>query len=104
MHIFKKRTFLEAARNYPQHAASIMDMYRFLKNASFADSDELKRVLPTADNFKYKDKCWVINISGNHIRLIAKIQFKSDMLFVVHLTNHTEYDKLNDRYKKGELK
>jgi mRNA interferase HigB len=104
MHIFKKRTFVEAARNYPQHAASIMDMYRFLKNTSFTDSDEFKRKLPTADNFKYKDKCWVINISGNHIRLIAKMQFKSDMLFVVHLTNHTEYDKLNDRYKKGELK
>jgi len=103
MHIIAKPAFAEAARKYPAHATAIMDAYKALEIGVFKNPHELKSVFPSADNFKYIEKWWVINISGNNIRLIACILFGIQTLFVKYIVSHAEYDKLNKRYQKGEL-
>ena len=65
--------------------------------------EELKAVFSSLDNFKYKDKWYVIDISGNNIRLMAFIEFRAGKMFVKHVVNHPDYDKLCERYAKGEL-
>ncbi len=64
----------------------------------------MRGVFPSLDNFKYKKKWWVIDIAGNHLRLIAFIQFTQKRLYVKHILTHTEYDRLGWRYAKGKLK
>lgn len=103
MHIIAKPAFAEAARKYPAHATAIMDTYKALESGTFRDPHALRNVFPSADNFKYVDSWWVINIGGNNIRLIACILFGIQTLFVKHIVSHAEYDKLNKRYQKGEL-
>ena len=103
MHIIAKPAFAEAARKYPAHATAIMDTYKVLETGIFEDPYALRNVFPSADNFKHKEKWWVINIGGNKIRLIACILFGVQTLFVKHIVSHAEYDKLNKRYQKGEL-
>ena len=66
--------------------------------------NELKSIFPSLDNFKYKDKWWVINIGGNNLRLIAFIEFRDNRMYVRHITTHTEYDKLCDKYAKESKK
>lgn len=56
------------------------------------------------DNVKHKDKWWVINISGNNLRMIAVIQFVQNRMSMKHIVTHTEYDKICNRYARGELK
>ena len=76
-----------------------MDVYRVLKVSSFASPAEMRKVFPTLDNFRYMDKWWVLNIAGNHLRLIGFIQFQQNRLYVKHIVTHAEYDKLNKEYR-----
>ena len=46
-----------------------------LQKIDFQAPDELKAVFPSLDNFKYKDKWWVLDFGGNNIRVLAFIQF-----------------------------
>ncbi|MGB0254532.1 MAG: type II toxin-antitoxin system HigB family toxin, partial [Litorivicinaceae bacterium] len=82
---------------------ALSDVYRILKQAHFESPDEMRKVFKSLDNFKYKSKWWVINISGNHLRLIAFIQFSQNRIYVKHIVNHVGYDKLCQRYQRGEL-
>jgi mRNA interferase HigB len=103
MHIISKKPFEEATRKYPKYAAAIMKSYDVLKKLKCKTPEELKTVFSSLDNFKYKDKWYVIDISGNNIRLMAFMEFRTGKMFVKHIANHPDYDKLCERYAKGEL-
>lgn len=60
-------------------------------------------LFPSLDNFKFKDKWWVLDIGGNHLRMIAFIQFVHKRVYVKYILTHAEYDKICKRYAKGEL-
>lgn len=104
MHVIARGIFIEAMRKYPNDANAIEDFYRLLKNGKFKDHHELKRVVPSLDNFKYKDKWWVADLGGNNLRLIAFIEFRHQRVFVKYIVDHKEYDRLTDRYRRKELK
>ncbi|MFK5926334.1 MAG: type II toxin-antitoxin system HigB family toxin [Desulfuromusa sp.] len=101
MHVVRKRPFDEAAKKYPKNRIVIMDTYRALKAGRFDSPEELKKEFPTLDNFKYKDKWYVIDIGGNNLRIMAMVLFKNQKFYVKHIVTHAEYDKLCKRYRKG---
>lgn len=101
MHIISKRPFVDAARKYPNQRIAIMDLYRVLAKALISTPHELKVLCPTLDNFKYKDRRWIINIVGNCLRLMAFIQFSQNRIYVKHIVTHAEYDKLCEQYRRG---
>jgi mRNA interferase HigB len=103
MHVIAKKMFNDAMKKYPNDAYAIQDLYRLLNSGNFKNPDELIKVTPSLDNFKYKDKWWVIDIGGNNLRLLAFIEFRHNRVFVKHIVNHAEYDKLTIRYRKKEL-
>lgn len=98
MRIVTRKVFDEAIRIYPNDAPSLQRTYKLLKTESFPSPEALRKVLPSLDNFRYKDRWWVIDIAGNNLRLIAFISFEQQILFVKHITTHAEYDKLCRRY------
>ena len=104
MHVISKRPFHEASRDCPNQKQALDDLYQVLKKGEFASPDEMRRVFPSLDNFKHKDKWWVIDIGGNNLRMIAFIQFVQNRIYVKHIVTHTEYDKICKRYARGELK
>ena len=104
MHVIAKKTFNDAMNKYPNDATAIQDLYKLLNSNNFTTPDELKKITPSLDNFKYKDKWWIIDIGGNNLRLIAFIEFRHNKLFVKHIVNHAEYDKITSRYRRKELK
>jgi len=65
MHVISRRPFFEAAKRYPNSRVAIEDCYRVLKNGTFENPEALRRVFPSLDNFKYRDRWWVIDISGH---------------------------------------
>ena len=104
MHVISRKPFLDAAIKFPNNAKSIKDMYKILKNENFSSPDELKAVFPSLDNFKYKDKWWIIDIGGNNLRLMAFIEFRDNRMYVKHIVSHSEYDKLCKQYSKAKRK
>lgn len=104
MHVISKRPFNEASKRYPNQQQALSDLYQMLSKGSFSSPDEMRKALPSLDNFKYKDKWWILDVGGNHLRLIAFIQFVQNRIYVKHIASHAQYDKICKRYAKGELK
>jgi mRNA interferase HigB len=104
MHVISKRPFNEASKNYPNQRQALEDLYRVLRKSDFNSPDAMRQLFPSLDNFKYKDKWWILDVGGNHLRIIVFIQFVHQRMYVKQILTHAEYDKLCNRYAKGELK
>lgn len=92
MHIIAKKQFIEAAQMYPKHAQAIMDTYLVLKKAKCTAPPQLQAIFPTLERFTYKKDWYVMNIAGNHLRMLAMIFFQSQKVYVKHLVDHKTYD------------
>jgi mRNA interferase HigB len=104
VHVISKGPFNQAAKKYPNQRGALEAVYRVLRKGNFDSPDQMKCVFPSLDNFKHREKWWVINVAGNHLRMIAYIQFVQNRLYVKHIVTHKEYDRLCWRYQKGEIK
>ncbi|AKC87302.1 type II toxin-antitoxin system HigB family toxin [Pseudoxanthomonas suwonensis] len=100
MHVISRKPFLDAAKDHPNDAAAIDRTYRVLRNCDFTTPDQLRNVFPSLDNFRYRDKWWVLDIGGNNLRLIAFIEFRDKRMYVRHIVSHAEYDRLCGHYRK----
>ncbi len=100
MHVISRRPFSNAARLYRNDAAAIDRVYKVLRSGNFRNPGELRKIFPSLDNFKYKDKWWVIDIGGNNLRLLAFIEFRDNRMYVKHIVTHREYDRLCTLYAK----
>lgn len=99
--VIAKKPFADAAARFPRHATAIMDTYKVLKNGLFETPAELQALFPSLDNFKWKPHWYVIDIAGNHMRLLAVIFFTTQKLLVKYIVPHKEYDELCKRAAGG---
>lgn len=104
MRIISKKPFNDAATKHPDQRDALMALYRVLRRASFASPDEMRKLIPTLDNFKYREKWWVIDVAGNNLRLIDFIQFQQNRMYIKHIVTHAEYDKLTKKYRSEKEK
>lgn len=102
MHVISRKPFNDAAKLYPNDSEALVHIYTTLRNGDFSTPDELRKVFPSLDNFKYRDKWWVIDIGGNNLRLIAFIEFRDNRMYVKHIVSHAEYDKLTEKYRRNK--
>ncbi len=100
MHVISRKPFNDAAKKYPNDAAALIAMYQVLRSGSYRRPEDLKQVFASLDNFKYRDKWYVIDIGGNNLRMIAFIEFRDNRMYVKHIVTHTEYDRLCDKYRR----
>jgi len=68
----------------------IADWYKVAKCAEWKNLVDVRKVYPHAD---YVDPYTVFNIKGNTYRLIVKIEYRWQIIFVKNLLTHDEYDK-----------
>ncbi|HBC6264613.1 MULTISPECIES: type II toxin-antitoxin system HigB family toxin [Citrobacter] len=99
MHVISRKPFNEAILRFPNHMAALVDLLNILEKKMFHTPEDMKQYIPSLDNFKYRNKWWVINVSGNCLRLIAYIDFKLQKVFVKHIVHHAEYDRLTTYYR-----
>lgn len=100
MHVIKKTAFIEAGKKFPKEKKAIDAAFHILNKGTFRTPEELKQFFPSLDNFKYRDKWYVIDIGGNNLRIMALIFFANQKFFVKYIVTHAEYDKLCKKYRK----
>ncbi|QTR50627.1 type II toxin-antitoxin system HigB family toxin [Candidatus Thiothrix anitrata] len=100
MHVISRKPFNDASLKFLNDADAIEAAYKTLRNDNFANPLALKAVFPSLDNFRYKDKWWVIDIGGNNLRLLAFIEFRDNRMYVKHIVTHADYDKLCKKYAR----
>lgn len=102
MHVISKEPFEQAARRFPNDALAIKALYRLVRETDFKSPDELRTAVPSLDNFKYRNKWWVLDVGGNNLRVIASIHFLNKRFYVKHIATHAEYDKLTRYYRENK--
>ncbi|HEY2866004.1 MAG TPA: type II toxin-antitoxin system HigB family toxin [Pyrinomonadaceae bacterium] len=72
----------------------LRDLYRKLSRIEPRNLAELKYVFPAVD---LVGKCYVFNVGGNKYRVITRIHFNRQMLFIRKVLAHSKYDR--DKWK-----
>ncbi len=89
MNVISYKRIREFSSEHRDSAASLAAFFKVAKKASWQNLAELKRVYPSADSV---GRYTVFNIAGTKYRLIARIVYRSQTLFIVAIMTHKEYD------------
>lgn len=89
MHVISLKRIREFFSTHRDAESSLMAWYKTARKANWQSLAELKQVYPSAD---LVGRHTVFNIGGNKYRLIARIVYRSQTLFVVAVITHEEYD------------
>ncbi|MGA9393156.1 MAG: type II toxin-antitoxin system HigB family toxin [Candidatus Sulfotelmatobacter sp.] len=68
----------------------LSEWFKVAKSAAWSSLVDVRRVYPSAD---FVAPYTVFNIKGNAYRLIVKIEYRWQMIFVKHVLTHDEYSK-----------
>jgi mRNA interferase HigB len=74
---------------YSKAESALRAWYTITKAASWEHFPDLKRSFPAAD---LAGRRTVFDVSGNHFRLIARVNYKTHRVFVLYVLTHREYD------------
>lgn len=91
--IIKVATLKEFWQKHPTAKAPLESWYAEAKKECWKTTSDIKLKYRTADFLK-GDRV-VFNIGGNHFRLIVKIEYRLQLIFIRFIGTHAEYDKIN---------
>jgi mRNA interferase HigB len=89
MHVISFKRLREFASTRKDAGAALKAWYTVAKNASWQSLAEVRKVYPTAD---LVGRYTVFNIKGNKYRLITRVVYRTQTLFIIHVLTHQEYD------------
>jgi mRNA interferase HigB len=90
MRIIKRGALEQFWQKHPEARASLESWYAVVRRANWKTPAELRQVYHNADLVGLRT---VFNIAGNKYRLIARVNYLTQRVFVLYLLTHAEYDK-----------
>ncbi len=96
MRVIAKRTLVEFWGKNPEYRDAKVQLeawYREAKNARWRNPADVKRHYRNASIIK--SNRIVFNICGNKYRLVVKINYPAQVVYVRFIGTHKEYDEIN---------
>lgn len=93
MRVIARRTLREFWEKHADCQQQLKSWYQEAEKASWKNLNELKNEYPSASILQ--DNRVVFNIKGNSYRLIVKLSFDYQMIWIRFVGTHAEYDKIN---------
>jgi mRNA interferase HigB len=90
LHVISKAAWRDAIRKDRTLEGPLSEWHKIATDAEWQSLIDVRRVYPSAD---FVDPYTVFNIKGGAYRLIVKIEYRWQMIFVKHVLTHAEYDK-----------
>lgn len=91
--IFSKSTLREYWEKHPETEQYLKTWYDTAMNSNWKNPNDVKQTYATASILK--NERIVFNIKGNSFRLIVKLNFEKQWIFVRFIGTHSEYDKID---------
>ena len=91
--IINRKTLLAYAEKYPNAKNALFEWYYEFLSTDFKTFQELKAVYGNAS--LVGDDRVVINIMGNHYRLVIRVIFVYKTVQIKWFGTHTEYDRID---------
>lgn len=93
MHVIARKKILDFELIHPDAKSSLDAWFAFLEKGTFYSSYSLR------EQFCYLDILpgdrAVFNIKGNTYRIIVKINYRTQVVFIRFIGNHRDYNKIN---------
>ena len=93
MRIIAKKILRDFWEAHPDSEQQLKSWYQETANCEWTSPNQIKREYPSASFLV--DNRVVFNIKGNHYRLIVKISYNYQMVWIRFIGTHAEYDKIN---------
>ncbi len=90
MRIIKRGALVQFWREHPDAKSSLESWYAVVRKAVWKTPAELKQVYSNADLVGRRT---VFNIAGNKYRLIARVNYQTQLVFVLYILTHAEYGR-----------
>ena len=90
MRIIKRGALVQFWREHPDAKSSLESWYAVVRKADWKTPAELKQVYSNADLVGRRT---VFNIAGNKYRLIARVNYQTQLVFVLNILTHAEYGR-----------
>jgi len=91
--IFAKSTLREYWENYPDTEQYLKTWYDTAMSSEWKTPNDVKQTYANASILK--DSRVVFNIKGNSYRLVVKLNFEKQWIFIRFIGTHPEYDKID---------
>ena len=91
--IFAKRTLREFWEKHPDAKEYLETWYETVKRAKWQRPNDIKQFYASVSILK--NSRVVFNIKGNNYRLIARINYEKQWLFIRFIGTHSEYDQID---------
>ena len=90
MHVISKSAWKSVVASDPTVEGPISEWHKVASSSAWSSLVEVRKTYPHAD---FVDPFTVFNIKGGAYRLIVKIEYRWQMIFVNGLLTHAEYDE-----------
>lgn len=90
MRVISRRALRDFAARHANAGAALDAWYRIAKAARWKSLMEVRATWPSAE---VVGELTVSNIKGNSYRLIARINYRTGILYIRTVLTHAEYDK-----------
>lgn len=90
MRVISRPVILRFAQRHPDALAPLTNWYRITQRADWNSLAEVRADFAHADIVGRRT---VFNIHGNPYRLIARVNFRTKRVFILHILTHAEYSK-----------
>jgi mRNA interferase HigB len=102
MRVIKRLPLVEFGNLHPRAVAPLDEWFRLTEKAAWRNFADVRRCFGQTDIARVRsgNTVCIFDIGGNKFRLIAKVSYEKEKVYVLRILTHKEYD--TDRWK-GEL-
>lgn len=93
MRVIAKKILRTFWTKHPDCEQQLKSWYREAEKGTWKNTNEIKKEYPTASVLV--DNRVVFNIKGNNYRLIVRINFQYQMMWIRFIGTHKEYDRID---------
>jgi mRNA interferase HigB len=93
LRIIAKKILREFWVKHPDCEEQLKAWYQETENSDWISPNDVKKDYPSASILG--NNRIVFNIKGNHYRIIIKINYDYQMIWIRFIGTHAEYDKIN---------
>ena len=88
MRVISKPAILRFAERHPDALVPLMNWYRIARRADWGSLAAVRN-----DFADIVGRRTVFNIHGNDYRLIARVNYRAQRVFILHILTHAAYDR-----------
>jgi mRNA interferase HigB len=93
LRVISKKILRDFWTKYPDCEQQLKSWFRETGQAEWRNPNDIKKEYPSASILE--NNRVVFNIKGNHYRLIVRINYYYQMVWIRFIGTHTQYDKID---------